>query len=64
MQNYETNNIINNKLYKPYTKAYFRYGDDTLILFRGSNRKVENVVNYLKKYIKTFNLHSKYKTNT
>ena len=49
MQNYETNNIINNKIYSPFIKAYYRYVDDTFILFRGSNRQAENLVKYLNK---------------
>ena len=49
MQNYETNNILNNNIYCTYIKAYYRYVDDTFILFSGSNRQAQNFVNYLNK---------------
>lgn len=49
MQHYETNNILNNKNYKQNIKAYFRYVDDTFILFRGSDRQAINMVNSLNK---------------
>lgn len=52
MQNYESNNIIKNKLYNPYKSScksirytnHIIYVTDTLIFFRSSNQ-AENLVN-------------------
>jgi len=44
MQNYETQNIFNNEQYKPFILAYFRYVDDTFILFKGSDSQANNFV--------------------
>jgi len=49
MKNYESINILNHKVYKQYIKAYFRYVDDTFILFKGTNRQAELMVNNLNK---------------
>jgi hypothetical protein len=49
MQNYESINILNHKVYKQYIIAYFRYVDDTFILFKGTNRQAEVMVNNLNK---------------
>lgn len=45
MQNYETINILNHKVCKRYIRAYFRYVDNTFILFNGINRQAEIMVN-------------------
>jgi len=42
---YERNNILFNKVYNPFIKAYFRYIDDNFILFRGTNRQAKIMVN-------------------
>lgn len=43
-------NILNHKVYKQYIKEYFRYYvDDTFILFNGTNRQAEIIVNNLNK---------------
>ena len=47
MQNYESINILNHSVYKQYIKAYFRYVDDTFILFKGTDRQAELMVNNL-----------------
>lgn len=39
IQKYETKNIINNSIYSPYIKTYFRNDDDTSILCRGSSNR-------------------------
>jgi len=36
MQNYESINILNHKVYKQCIKAYFRYVDHTFILLKGT----------------------------
>lgn len=51
MRYYETNNIIINNILGSYKRAYFRHTDKTFILFRGTNRQVENMVNYLNSII-------------
>lgn len=38
IQNRRANNMLNNKTYNQYLKAYFRRIDDTFILFKGNNR--------------------------
>jgi hypothetical protein len=43
-QNYESNYIINNKIYSSYIKAYHRHIYDIFFLFRGSNRQTETLV--------------------
>jgi hypothetical protein len=59
MQNYETDYIINNKIYSSYTryfisriKSYYNCVDNTFILIRGLNRRAENLVKYLNKIYK------------
>src|ERR1700678_399265 len=47
MQNYESINILNHSVYKQHIKAYFRYVDDTFILFKGTDRQAELMVNNL-----------------
>lgn len=47
MEQYETNDIVNNSIYGPYIRVYFRHVDVTFILYGGSNRKAKNMINYL-----------------
>jgi len=56
---YEINNILFNKLYNPFIKAYFRYIDDIINLFWCINRQAEIMVNCLISY----ELHHSLKDN-
>jgi len=46
---YEIYYILSNKLYNQFIEAYFRYVDNTFILFRGTNRQAEIMVDGLNK---------------
>lgn len=41
MKNNETINILNHKVNEQNVKEYFRYVDDTFILFNGTNRQAK-----------------------
>lgn len=64
-QNYKINIITNNNSYKHYIVAYFLYVDDTLILFKSSEkfRQAENIVHYLNIISKNIQFTQETQTN-
>lgn len=64
MQNYENKYILNNIQLKQNIISYFRYVDDTFILFKGTNHQANSMLSNLNKINKNIQFTLDYKKNT